>query len=162
MQRDYVVDVAHCHQAGIGGQPTIDVHYWWVSRGADSVERDPDMGCKADKRRYTGSMKSERPAEAKIPEASRNRLQLLGLALRRARLTRSLTREALATRIFIGRNTLQRIEAGDPGVSVGYYAAVAEFLGVDFMAEPKAADLLPASGVNALRARGKRTPEGWF
>ncbi len=36
----------------------------------------------------------------------------------------------LADRAFTSRSTLQRIEAGDPGVGIGIYAAVLQALGL--------------------------------
>ena len=36
----------------------------------------------------------------------------------------------VADRAFTSRSTLQRVEAGDPGVSIGIYAAVLQALGL--------------------------------
>lgn len=48
----------------------------------------------------------------------------IGADIEVARLKRRLTREELATRAMISRNTMQKIIAGDPGVSFGRYIQV--------------------------------------
>ena len=57
-------------------------------------------------------------------------LRKLGADLREARQRRRLTMAVVAERAFTSRATLQRIEAGDPGVSMGIYAAVLQALGL--------------------------------
>lgn len=51
-------------------------------------------------------------------------LEQLGEQIRLARLRRDLTTELIAERAGISRATLWKIESGDPGVSMGSYAAV--------------------------------------
>ena len=56
--------------------------------------------------------------------AVRKALGKLGSDLRDARRRRRLPMAVLADRAFTSRATLQRVEAGDPAVSMGIYAAV--------------------------------------
>ena len=62
--------------------------------------------------------------------AARKALKKLGSDLHDARRRRRLPMAVLAERAFTSRSTLQRIEAGDPSVSVGIYAAVLHSLGL--------------------------------
>jgi transcriptional regulator with XRE-family HTH domain len=57
-------------------------------------------------------------------------LKKLGGDLHNARRRRRLPMSVLAERAFTSRSTLQRIEAGDPAVSIGIYAAVLHALGL--------------------------------
>jgi len=57
-------------------------------------------------------------------------LKTLGQDIKRARLRRSLPASVVAARAFTSRPTLQRVEAGDAGVSMGIYAAVLQALGL--------------------------------
>lgn len=60
----------------------------------------------------------------------RRSLGQLGSDLRDARRRRRLTMAVVADRAFTSRVTLQRVEAGDPAVSMGIYAAVMHTLGL--------------------------------
>lgn len=62
--------------------------------------------------------------------AVRRALRKLGTDVREARLRRRLTMAVVAERAFTSRATLQRVEAGDPGVGIGIYAAVLQALGL--------------------------------
>jgi transcriptional regulator with XRE-family HTH domain len=62
--------------------------------------------------------------------AVRRSLGKLGSDLRDARRRRRLTMAVVADRAFTSRVTLQRVEAGDPAVSMGIYAAVMHTLGL--------------------------------
>jgi hypothetical protein len=65
------------------------------------------------------------------PSASaRKALGKLGGDLRDARRRRRLPMAVVADRAFTSRSTLQRVEAGDPAVSIGIYAAVMHALGL--------------------------------
>lgn len=57
-------------------------------------------------------------------------LRKLGTDLREARQRRRLTMAVVAERAFTSRATLQRVESGDPGVSMGIYAAALQALGL--------------------------------
>ena len=62
--------------------------------------------------------------------AARKALSRLGSDLRDARRRRRLPMAVVADRAFTSRSTLQRVEAGDPAVSIGIYAAVLHTLGL--------------------------------
>ena len=62
--------------------------------------------------------------------AVRKALNQLGGDLRDARRRRRLPMAVIADRAFTSRSTLQRVEAGDPAVSIGIYAAVLQALGL--------------------------------
>ena len=65
------------------------------------------------------------------PSASvRRTLRKLGLDIRDARRRRRLPTAVVAERAFTSRPTLGRIEAGDPSVGIGIYAAVLHALGL--------------------------------
>jgi transcriptional regulator with XRE-family HTH domain len=70
------------------------------------------------------------PAAHRPSIATRRALRKLGEDIRNARRRRHLTMEILAERAFTTRQTLQRVEAGDPLVAVGIYAAVLQALGL--------------------------------
>jgi hypothetical protein len=97
------------------------------------------------------------------PSASvRRALRKLGADIQDARKRRRLPMGVVADRAFTSRSTLQRIEAGDPGVGIGIYAATLQALGLlDGLAD--LADLTRDSVGQALaatelpeRARPKR------
>ncbi|WP_322111197.1 hypothetical protein [Tistlia consotensis] len=60
----------------------------------------------------------------------RRALRGLGRDLKAARLKRRLPMKIVADRAFTTRQTLQKIEMGDPAVGVGIYAAVLNALGL--------------------------------
>jgi transcriptional regulator with XRE-family HTH domain len=62
--------------------------------------------------------------------AVRRILHKLGEDLRDARRRRGLPASVIADRAFTSRPTLQRVERGDPGVSIGIYAGVLQALGL--------------------------------
>jgi transcriptional regulator with XRE-family HTH domain len=62
--------------------------------------------------------------------AVRKALSKLGGDLRDARRRRRLPMAVVAERAFTSRSTLQRVEEGDPSVSMGIYAAVLNALGL--------------------------------
>lgn len=64
------------------------------------------------------------------PSAVRRALASLGANIRLARQRRGLTMALVADRAFTSRVTLQRIEEGDAGVSIGIYASVLHALGL--------------------------------
>ncbi|MEK6356888.1 MAG: helix-turn-helix transcriptional regulator [Burkholderia cenocepacia] len=73
--------------------------------------------------------------------AVRRALRKLGADIHDARRRRKLTMAVIAERAFTSRATLQRVEAGDPGVSIGIYAAVLQALGLlDGLSESAGAD----------------------
>jgi len=70
------------------------------------------------------------PTPATPPSRVRRALRTLGSDIRDARKRRTLSMEIVAERAFTSRKTLQRIEKGDHGVSIGIYAAVLNALGL--------------------------------
>lgn len=62
--------------------------------------------------------------------AVRKALSQLGGDIRTARRLRRLPMAVVADRAFTSRATLQRVEAGDPSVGMGIYAAVLHTLGL--------------------------------
>ncbi|OCW57917.1 helix-turn-helix transcriptional regulator [Hoeflea olei] len=65
-----------------------------------------------------------------VPRAARKELLVLGESIRVARLRRKLTAEIVAERAGTTRQTVARIEAGNPAVKIGTYAAVLQALGL--------------------------------
>ena len=57
-------------------------------------------------------------------------LAKLGADIKGARLRRRITMTLMAERAFVARSTLQKVEQGDPGVSLGVYATVLFILGL--------------------------------
>jgi len=70
------------------------------------------------------------PTPTTPPSRVRRALRTLGSDIRDARKRRALSMETVADRAFTSRKTLQRIEQGDHGVSVGIYASVLNALGL--------------------------------
>ena len=66
-----------------------------------------------------------------LPPSSKIYIEELGRRLRGLRKNRGYSRDRLAALTFIGRNTLVRMESGDPGVSIGAWAQVIHVLGID-------------------------------
>lgn len=64
------------------------------------------------------------PTPATPPIAVRRALRKLGQDIRDARKRRHLSMQVVAERAFTSRKTLQRVEQGDYGVSIGIYASV--------------------------------------
>lgn len=97
--------------------------------------------------------------------AARRSLHKLGGDLREARLRRRLPMAVVAERAFTSRSTLQRIEAGDAGVSIGIYAAVLQALGLldgladlaDIRSDTVGQTLMTAA--LPARARIRRSPD---
>ena len=71
-----------------------------------------------------------------LPLTARRALKKLGADIALARKRRKIPTALMAERAFIARNTLSKVERGDPGVSLGVYASVLFVLGlVDRLAE---------------------------
>lgn len=70
------------------------------------------------------------PTPTTPPSKVRRALRTLGNDIRDARKRRALSMETVADRAFTSRKTLQRIEQGDHGVSIGIYASVINALGL--------------------------------
>lgn len=74
-------------------------------------------------------MRSSRSKTA-LPASARRALKKLGSDISIARRRRQISTILMAERAFISRNTLAKVEAGDPGVSLGVYASVLFVLGL--------------------------------
>ncbi|EJL27375.1 hypothetical protein PMI01_03856 [Caulobacter sp. AP07] len=74
-------------------------------------------------------MKASR-AQTALPLAVQRALRQLGDDISTARRRRNLTIALVAERAFVGRNTITRVERGDPGVALGIYATVLFVLGL--------------------------------
>lgn len=74
-------------------------------------------------------MKNSR-AKAALPIPVKRILRKLGEDISVARRKRKIPVQLMAERAFIGRNTVTRVERGDPGVSIGIYATVLFVLGI--------------------------------
>ena len=73
-------------------------------------------------------MKASRAIPA-LPVPVKRGLAKLGADISSARRRRRISMELLAERAFVGRNTITRVEKGDPRVSMGIYATVLFVLG---------------------------------
>lgn len=95
-------------------------------------------------------------SQAALPLAVRKALRKLGGDLQVARKRRRLSMVVIAERAFISRNTLTRVERGDPAVALGIYATVLFVLG---MAE-RLGDLAdPAIDTVGLSLEAERLPQ---
>jgi transcriptional regulator with XRE-family HTH domain len=65
-----------------------------------------------------------------LPLPVKRSLIKLGGDIRAARLRRRITTTLMAERAFISRTTLQKVEQGDPSVSLGVYATILFILGI--------------------------------
>ncbi len=75
-------------------------------------------------------------SQAALPIPVRRTLRKLGADIRDARRRRRIPTAIMAERAFISRMTLNKVEKGDPGVSLGIYATVLFVLGMtDRLAE---------------------------
>jgi transcriptional regulator with XRE-family HTH domain len=71
-----------------------------------------------------------------MPQPVKRALRKLGTDISVARRRRDISTLLMAERAFINRNTLAKVEKGDPGVSLGIYASVLFVLGMaDRLAE---------------------------
>ena len=100
-------------------------------------------------------MKASRAIPA-LPIAVKRALAKLGEDVSTARRRRRIPMELLAERAFVGRNTITRVEKGDPRVSMGIYATVLFVLGFS----ERLADLAhPARDRIGLDLEEERLPE---
>jgi transcriptional regulator with XRE-family HTH domain len=65
-----------------------------------------------------------------MPLPVKRALAKLGADIKVARLRRRITTTLMAERVFVSRSTLQKVEQGDPSVSLGVYATVLFILGL--------------------------------
>ena len=74
-------------------------------------------------------MKASRAIPA-LPQVAARALRKLGADISAARRRRRIPMELMAERALVGRNTITRVERGDPRVSMGIYATVLFVLGM--------------------------------
>jgi transcriptional regulator with XRE-family HTH domain len=100
-------------------------------------------------------MKASRSQSA-LPLAVQRALRKLGADISTARRRRNLTVAIVAERAFVGRNTLTRVERGDPGVALGIYATILFVLGL----ADRLMDLAdPAADSVGLSLEAERLPQ---
>ena len=80
-------------------------------------------------------------------------MEALGERMRHARLRRRLTSVLFAERMGVSRDTLHRLEKGDPGISLGTYLRALRVLGLDLDL-----DLLARDDVLGRRLQDERLP----
>jgi hypothetical protein len=91
-----------------------------------------------------------------LPVPVKRALAKLGADISAARRRRRIPIDLLAERAFVGRNTITRVEKGDPRVSMGIYATVLFVLGLS----EKLSDLADASSDRVgLDLEEERLPE---
>ena len=69
--------------------------------------------------------------EQNLPPAVGVSLSRLGESIKTARKRRRINMQEMASRMFVSRKTLYRLEKGDPGVSIGTLASALWVLGLD-------------------------------
>jgi transcriptional regulator with XRE-family HTH domain len=95
------------------------------------------------------------PSLTSIPLPAANALRKLGRELALARRKRGISTEDMASRLFVSRNTLWRLERGDPTVSSGTLATAAFVLQLHDRLANLAA---PSTDALALALDEKRLP----
>ncbi len=70
-------------------------------------------------------------AKNSLPPEIINAITQLGARIRIARKRRAITMQELASRMFVNRKTLARLEQGDAGVSLAVFASALWVLGLD-------------------------------
>jgi transcriptional regulator with XRE-family HTH domain len=107
-------------------------------------------------------MKASR-AQSALPLPVKRALATLGRDISTARRRRNMTIATLAERAFIGRNTVTRVERGDPGVALGIYATVLFVLGLadrlGALADPATDQVGLALAEAQLPKRARAKPE---
>ena len=96
------------------------------------------------------------PENTSIPLPAAHALRQLGRDLALARRKRSISTQDMAARLFISRNTLWRLERGDPTIALGTLATAA-FI---FQLHDRLANLAaPATDALALSLDEQRLPK---
>ncbi len=76
-------------------------------------------------------MTQNAPLNRSLPVEITERITILGDRIRLARKRRSLTMEEMASRMFVTRKTLARLEKGEPGVSLAVLTSALWVLGLE-------------------------------
>ena len=92
-------------------------------------------------------------AKTALPVTCRRALQALGHDITVARKRRRIPQQLLADRMLVSRQTVQRLEAGDPTVSLGALASALFVLGLTSRLEKLLAPSSDAIGISEDLAR---------
>jgi transcriptional regulator with XRE-family HTH domain len=92
-------------------------------------------------------------AKTALPAAARRALAALGRDVATARRRRQIPQQLLADRMLVSRQTVQRLEAGDPSVGLGVLASALFVLGLTSRLEAFLAPDTDASGMHEQLAR---------
>lgn len=92
-----------------------------------------------------------------------NQINLLGQRLRTARLRRGISTILFADRVGVSRDTLNRLEKGDPNIALGTYVRALRVLGLDKDLDAVARDdelgrKLQDLNLSRRSARGQKPP----
>ncbi|WP_205679335.1 helix-turn-helix domain-containing protein [Brevundimonas lutea] len=92
-------------------------------------------------------------SKTSLPEPSRAAIAALGRDIATARKRRRIPQQLFADRMLVGRQTLQRLEAGDPAVSLGAFASALFVLGFTSRLQDLLAPERDAAGMSEEIAR---------
>lgn len=93
-----------------------------------------------------------------LPLALNKAARSLGQRLQLARCRRELSTTVFAERVGISRNTLKRLEDGDPAVSLGTYLRALRVLGLDGDIDSVANDDTLGRKLQDMKSLGSRKP----
>jgi transcriptional regulator with XRE-family HTH domain len=105
--------------------------------------------------------KMSKPIKRTISRYSCDALLLLSQMIRRGRIERRLTTQALADRAGISRGLLQRIEKGDPGCAIGAAFEVAAIVGIPLFDSDRRALAASISANNSIVALLPKSVRPW-
>lgn len=94
------------------------------------------------------------------PPQFRRQLESLGLRLRLARERRKLGTELFSERVGISRETLRRLEQGDPTIAMGTFLRALRVLGLDKDIDALAADDALGRKLQDIELLGNRASGG--
>ncbi len=98
--------------------------------------------------------------KSRAPQSVVSSLSELGAALRGHRLLKRMTHEEVAQLCGFSRQTLSRIERGDPSVAIGQVARYAELVGASKALSLKMPTKVLAAQRRVRRTAGERLPSG--
>lgn len=89
--------------------------------------------------------------------AAMRRMQALGQRMKAARLRREMSTVLFAERVGISRDTLNRLEKGDPTIALGTYLRALRVLGLDKDLDTVAQDDVFGRKLQDLKLLGQKT-----
>lgn len=101
-------------------------------------------------------MSHENRIQKSLPPEAATIISQLGERIRIARKRRAITMAEMASRMFVTRKTLSRLENGDPGVSLAVFASALWVLGLE---KELAAVAVPEQDKVGLYREQKRLPK---